>query len=228
MQHCQTAMPDEVQSAYEVWHLAARRNQSETARLCGIPRSTEQLWHERYRWREVAAEEDAAGSRDAVAAARAHAIAELHLCDQVRHDALLSRIGEDGKPTPGTPTMQAIKTMFGIYDRFGYSPQRSVSVDVSHTLTPSVTDAELDALLAAGDTAGLVALMLGKPAAQTTPPEPPPPPDFASDQLGGWAGPGPASPEPLDADFHIANPIDADDSYIDAIERSTVSGDGSG
>ena len=206
LEHCQTAMPGEVQSAYEVWRLAARRNQSETAQLCEIPRSTVQLWHERYRWREVAADEDAAGSRDAVAAARAHAIAELHLCDQVRHDALISRIGDDGKPNPGTPTMQAIKTMFGIYDRFGYSPQRSVTVDVTHSLSAGVTDAELDALLAAslaGDPdarATVFALASGKVPTPTT--DTPPPSDFTSSQAGGRAGPGPASIELLDADFH--------------------------
>jgi hypothetical protein len=88
--------------------------------------------------------------------------------------------------------------MFGIYDRFGYSPQRSISVVVSHTLSASVSDAELDALLAAGDTATLLALASGKPTPQDALPLPP---DFTSGQAGGRAGPEPRSPEPLDADF---------------------------
>ena len=72
--------------------------------------------------------------------------------------------------------------MFGIYDRFGYSPQRSIRVDVSHTLSASVSDAELDALLDAGDTATLLALASGKPTPQDALPLPP---DFTSGQAGG-------------------------------------------
>jgi hypothetical protein len=199
-------MPPEVQSAYEVWRFAARRNQSETARLCDIPRSTVQLWYERYRWREVAAEEDSAGSRDALAAARAHAIAELHLCDQVRHAALVSRIGDDGKPTPGTPTSGAIKMALGIYDRFGFSPQRHVNVEIAErSAIAGVSDAELDALIAAGDMDTLLALASGKPL-PTSVPTPPLPRDFPSTQPGGREVSDPPSPRDHD---QVVAPVEA-------------------
>lgn len=190
------SMPPDIAKVYDVWRYGAGRNLAETARQCGMPLSTVHAWSQRYRWREQVAELDIEDRRDAIGHGWARLVRSLSDDIAVVERAIKSVYGPDGKPKPGDPTPTAAKTALAKLAMFGMAPTRTVTLDVTHTLSAGVTDAELDALLAAGDTASLLALASGKPLPNaSTPPEPPRPPDFTSDQLGGRAGPGPTSTE---------------------------------
>jgi hypothetical protein len=127
------------------------------------------------------------------------------------------------------PPPQSTKAAFQTLSLFGIAPQRSVTLDVAHTLHTGVSDAELDALLArslAGDDdarATMLALASGKPVPDSTPPPGAPlPPDFTSSQAGGRAGPGPESVESQDSDF--GEPQDADYAVRDTAENPSGNG----
>lgn len=199
-------MPEEVAQAYAVWSTVATRNVSETARVLGMRRPTVQEWSQKYRWRERLANEDAADRDRTIAHAWARmtglvlgAVSTVEAAIAARHDAA-------GKPPPGSPTPTALKAAFGTLATFGITPQRATTLTLQPApALPAVTDAELEALLAAGDTATLIALAAGKPppplpaasgiAAHDAPYPRPPSQDFSTGQPDGRVGRGPTSSE---------------------------------
>jgi hypothetical protein len=195
-------MPTAVLDLFELYLDGGQRNVSEVARLRGVPRSTVQKYSEVYRWLEHAAALDADTARAAITVARARDATLLASAHDTYAAALASRIGPDGKPEPGTPTVVALRAADRVYARHGLGPVHHATLTI-HTAPPAAySDAELDAMLARGDMASLLALAAGKavpggdaPLAAT------PPGDFTSGQPGGRGVPEPHPPVPRPADF---------------------------
>ncbi len=209
-------MPPEVLAAFELYLHDGRRNASEVARLCGTPRPTVQRWSERYGWRDRAADIDRDHTDAAITDARARHARRLGEADTVIGLALRARIGPDGTPYStddsgkhvDAPAPMATRAALAVYANHGIKPPQHVTLDVRQPAALPYTAAELNAMLAAalasGDTATLLALQSGRL------PTAPPPTDFASDQPGGRAVPGPTLPVPGESvfDAHIVDTSD--------------------
>jgi hypothetical protein len=177
-------MPDEVVQAYEVWLGPALRSPTETARILGIPKPRVANWVLRHRWKDRALTDDLESRDGAVAAARASMAGLLNKAVVVAALTLDARLDDAGNPPPNMPTTQASKYAFQTLSLFGISPQRHVSIDVSQPAAVSVSDAELDALIAAGDMDTLLALASGRPIPKR-PAELPPPQTFRAPSRAG-------------------------------------------
>jgi hypothetical protein len=197
-------MPPDVLTAFELYLDGARRNVSETARLCGNPRPTVQRWSERYRWRERAADIDRDQTDAALADARARHARRLTEADAVIGLALRARIGPDGTPYStddagkrvDAPAPMATRTALAVLANHGIKPPQHATLDVQHSVSASLGDIDLTALTLDQK----IALAVGRPLPpRPTPALPPPPPDFMSGQAGGRGGPEPPFPVGEDA-----------------------------
>lgn len=225
-------MPDEVARAYAIWNSVAAGNVSETARLLDMRRPTVQEWSQRYRWKERQAEQRQDDRDRTIANAWARMTTLVDKALTTVDAALDARLGPDGKPQPGDPTSTAVRSAFNTLATFGITPQRAATLTVQSAPPVAISDAELDAILASGNTAALLALASGKPLppsadavpSSAAPPHPlPPPRDFTASRPGGRAGSGPhpsvtkhseladsGEDAAIDAEFRDVGGFDAD------------------
>lgn len=197
-------MPPDVAAAYVTWLGEGERSPTKTARLLGIPKPRVANWVHRHRWKELAAAEDSESRDAAIATAYSRLAALAGKALATIEASIDARLDAQGKPPPGSPTTTAVRSAFNTLAVFGIVPQRAATLTVQHAAPLPVSDAELDALLAAGDMPALLALAAGEPlpprvraavAAATPPPQTPSPPqDFTSGQPGGRGGRDPSSP----------------------------------
>lgn len=148
-------MPADAERGYELWRGPAGRSPAEVARLLGIPRGTVNSWAHRYRWQDRVAVEDADERSSLVAAAYVRMARSLPQAVATLETAVAG----------GDVSRSALTAAFGILDRYGLSPVQRGTLDVTARAVSSspVTDAELDALVRAGDVASLLALATGRP-----------------------------------------------------------------
>ena len=213
-------MPDDVARAYGVWDSVAAGNVSETARLLGMRRPTVQDWSQRYRWRERQANQRAEDRDRTISYAYARMVEALSDAVDTVVAAVATRLDENGKPPPGSPTSIAVRSAFHILAVFGIAPIRSSNVQVtaSPSLQPSYTDDELDAM----SLDELIALSQGRPLLKRSPPQ-----DFMTTQPGGRGVSDPTSPDIEDAVFQAqgAGLVNTGDTAVDAVKSPTVNRD---
>lgn len=190
-------------------------NVAAVARELGLPRITVQKWSERWQFRAIAQELDDAATRDALAYGRRKWAQSIPAAVDTIAQASTDRFGDDGKPSPGAVTPTALKAAITLVHGSGALASR---------LTSSPADAigaaafdRVAQLLAAGDTAALLALATGQTAPDAgarIPGQGVLPGDFASDQPGGRVVPG--------TSYGETSALDADGSdVIEAVLRST-------
>jgi hypothetical protein len=174
-------MPPQVEEAYRIWLDPAGRNVYEVARVLGGRRQTYQDWSVKWRWRERAEVEDLEG-RDRAVRMAYHKLQEAAasftettiLAARCRVDAngVHYAIDNTGKRVD-CPSPVATKAAATGLATLGISPVKAMAIQVSAQGVVGVTDDELDAMLASGDTAGLLALASGKlPPRTVDPPDP--------------------------------------------------------
>jgi hypothetical protein len=213
-------MPEDAAKAYAVWDSVAAGNVSETARLLGMRRPTVQDWSQRYRWRERQANQRAEDRDRTISLAYGRMVEQMSTAVDTIVAAVSTRLDENGKPPPGSPTIIAVRSAFHILAVFGIAPVRNTNVRLttSPKLQSSYTDDELDAM----SLDELIALSQGRPLPKL------PPQDFTSTQPGGREVTDPPIADTEDAVSQAlgVGPTDAAYSVGDAVESPRVSGDG--
>lgn len=195
--------PEDAETAYALWLGVCRRNVAATARRMGLNPHTVQSWSQRYRWRERAHTEDREYTADMVGWAWRELAAMIPYAVRIKRQSMLMPCegeacnSEGEAPAPLPFDKDRDKSADGVLARFGMSPQKTINLSLSAPVAPaSVSDDELDALLAAGDVDALLALASGKPLPLPGGVETVLPGDFTSGQPGGRVVPEPSSPVP--------------------------------
>lgn len=184
-------MPLNVQEALEAYLDCG--NVSAVARSLGLPRITVQKWSERYQFRAIAEQFDADTVRDTLAHTRRRWALAIPAAVDTIIAASSDRIGNDGKPEPGSVTNAGLRASLALVDRSG-ALASLFAVDALPASSAAVASFDrIAALLAAGDTAALLALATGQDAAiadAAIPSGGAAPGDFVSANPGGRVVPG--------------------------------------
>lgn len=148
-------MPDEAANGFAVYVAGGGRSLLKTAQLLGKPRGTVQSWAHRYRWKELADDDDTDVRRGAVESAAVIAAAQLG--DTVR---VAMTIRDDPKAS-GMARMRAVEFLAGI------AGVRAGTMEAPASKSDAITGeqlavADLVALVNAGNLAALIAIAQGR------------------------------------------------------------------